>query len=367
MLDKESLDHYYAVIMAGGGGTRLWPLSRQSRPKQMLKLFGESTLFQVSVDRLRGLFSPDRIYVVTVAEQAQELMLQSPQIPVENFLIEPMPRGTASVVGLAAVALFHRDPLATMAVVTADHYIGNLPLFHQLLCAAYEIAHDDYLVTLGITPTFPATGFGYIQRAGYLKTCQDLNIFQVEKFKEKPDIEHARIMIQDGEHSWNSGMFVWRASTILNEFSRQMPELSASLAMIAQAWGTVKQGAVVESIWPDLRAETIDYGIMEGANRVAVIPAAGLEWSDVGSWDSLFDLLERDPNGNILMAEQHLELDTTNSLLYTSQASRLIVTIGVDDLIVADTGDVVLVCKRDQAQRVRQVVNHFKQNGPEFI
>lgn len=353
--------------MAGGGGTRLWPLSRQSRPKQMLKLFGELTLYQIAVDRLSGLFSPDRIYVVTVAEQAQELQAQSPQIPSENFLIEPMPRGTASVVGLAAAVLYQRDPLATMAVVTADHFIGNLPLFQQLLSAANQVARDNFLVTLGITPTFPSTGFGYIQRAGFMGTYQGLEAYRVAKFKEKPDIEQAKVMIQDGAHSWNSGMFVWQASSILDEFRRQMPELAAGLAKISQALGTTEQDAVVAGIWPDLKVETIDYGIMEGADRVVVIPAAGLDWSDVGSWDSLFDLLESDPNGNILMVDRHLELDTRRSLIYASQASRLIVTIGVDDLIVADTGDVVLVCKRDQAQRVRQVVNHFKQNGPEFI
>jgi mannose-1-phosphate guanylyltransferase len=361
------VESYYAVIMAGGGGTRLWPLSRQSRPKQMLRLIDERSLFQTAVQRLKGVFSPERILVVTVADQARQLMEQCPEIPADNFLLEPMPRGTASVVGLAAVAIRHRDPQATMAILTSDHFIGNEERFRQLLLSAYEVAQQDFLVTLGIAPTFPATGYGYIQRGALLGIYREMKVYRVARFKEKPDAEQARVMLEAGDHSWNSGMFVWKVEKIMSEFFRQMPHLAASLDEIAGAWDTERKAEVVDHLWPALKAETIDYGIMEGAQEAAVIPAGGLEWSDVGSWDSLFDVLPADESGNIVMGGKHVGLDTSDSLVYVNQEHRLIVTIGVDNLVVVDTGDVLLVCHKDQAQRVRTVVDQLKQDGQNYV
>lgn len=361
-------EHYYAVIMAGGGGTRLWPLSRQARPKQMLRLIEERTLFQTSVERLEGLFPPERILVVTVAEQAEQLRAQCPDIPEENYLLEPLPRGTASVVGMAAVALRHRDPQAVMAILTSDHYIGNEEKFRQLLAAAREVAEDEYLVTLGIAPTFAATGYGYIQRGESLGEYGGLEVYRVLRFKEKPDEESAREMLQSGDHSWNSGMFVWRVEQILAEFERQMPELNQALQEIAQSWGTSERQETLKRVWPEIEPETIDYGIMEGARRVGVIPAEGLNWSDVGSWDSLFDVLPADDNGNIVMGGEHVGLETNDSLIYVEPEHRLIVTIGVEDLVVVDTGDVLLVCRVDQAQKVREVVKKLEQEeGEEYL
>lgn len=361
------LEHYYAVIMAGGGGTRLWPLSRKSSPKQMLSLFDQRTMFQTTLDRLEGVFPEERILVVTVGEQAGELQAQCPQLPAENFLLEPMPRGTASVVGLAAMALKKRDPEAVMAILTSDHYIGNEELFHQLLMAAYDVAQDGYLVTLGIEPAFAATGFGYIHRGEHLGVYHGLDVYRVRSFKEKPNEAQAKQMLASGEYSWNSGMFAWRVERILDEFDRQMPGLAASLEEISRSWGTVSQHSVIQRVWPRLKNETIDYGVMEKAKSVAVIPAAGLEWSDIGSWDSLFDLLEADEYGNIIMGGEHIGLDTRQSLIYANQDHRLIVTIGVENLVVVDTGDVLLVCSKDQAQRVRQVVDQLKQDGRNYI
>lgn len=361
------MDHYYAVIMAGGGGTRLWPLSRKTRPKQMLSLFDEHTLFQTSVLRLEGLFRPDQIYVVTVADQAEELRAQAPEIPLENFILEPQPRGTASVVGYAAVVLQQRDPLAVMAVLTADHFIKDEPRFRHLLEVAQDVAQAGNLVTLGIEPTFPSTGFGYIQQGESLGRFQDLEAFRVVRFKEKPQEAQASEMLLSGDHAWNSGMFVWQVKDILAEFERQMPDLYASLQKIQDTWGSETAQQVVCDEWQHLVSETIDYGIMERAREVAVIPAAGLGWSDVGSWDSLYELLPGDDCGNIVMGGAHIGLDTHHSLVYVNQEHRLIVTIGVDDLVLVDTGDVLLVCRKDQAQRVRQVVNQLKQEGKEYL
>lgn len=353
--------------MAGGGGTRLWPLSRKARPKQMLSLIEERSLFQSAIDRVNGILPPERILVVTVAEQAAQLREQAPEIPAENFLLEPMPRGTASVVGLAAQALQHRDPQAIMAVLTSDHFIGNQERYQDLLRAAHQVALDGYLVTLGIAPTFPATGYGYIQQGEQLGTYRDQPVYRAIRFKEKPDDAQARAMLESGDHAWNSGMFVWQVSQILEEFARQMPDLAAKLAEIGQAWDTPNCQSTLERVWPTIQPETIDYGVMEGARQVAVIPAQGLNWSDVGSWDSLFDVLPADQSGNIVMGGEHIAVDTRNSLVYVNQEHRLIVTIGVDDLVVVDTGDVLLVCHKSQAQKVRHVVNQLSRDGQHYV
>lgn len=360
-------DHYYAVIMAGGGGTRLWPLSRQSRPKQMLRLIDDRSLFQTSVERLGGVFDPHRIFIVTVEAQAAELMEQSPRIPKENFLLEPEPRGTASVVGLAAIALAQRDPQAVMAVLTSDHFIGNEEKFHQLLQAAYLAAQDGYLVTLGIDPTYAATGYGYIQRGRKIGKYAGMETYQVLRFKEKPDELQAQLMLARGDHTWNSGMFIWKVSRVMEEFSRQMPQLAKGLEEIAQAWNTPAFAEIIQRTWSELKAETIDYGVMESAQDVVVIPAKDLQWSDVGAWDSLFEVLPADSNGNIIIGGKHYGLDTKESLVYVAQERRLIVTIGVRDLVVVDTGDVLLICRKDEAQKVRHVVNFLKETENGYV
>jgi len=357
--------HTYAVIMAGGGGTRLWPISRRETPKQLLPLLGKDTLFQSTVARLEKLFPPERILVVTVAEQAREMQKQVPSIPMENYLIEPAPRGTASVVALAAAVLHKRDPQASMAIQTSDHYIRNRDLFHYLIRAAFDVAQENYLVTLGITPTYPSTGYGYIQQGAALDGDHKYPVYTVERFVEKPDQETAQKLLRSGDHSWNSGMFVWRADTILAEIERQMPELYKVVSKISAAWGTSQQDEVVEANWFNLKSQTIDYGVMERAERVAVLPAGGLGWNDVGSWDSLFDVLLPDMNGNVATSAQHLALDTHNTLVYSKTDERLVVTIGLDDIVIVDAGDVLMVCQVDQSQKVKDVVEHLKKHHQE--
>ena len=332
------MEHGYAVIMAGGGGTRLWPVSRKQTPKQLLPLLGKETLFQGTIARLEKLFPPERILVVTVAEQAREMQKQAPSIPMENYLIEPAPRGTASVVGLAAAVLQKRDPQALMAILPSDHFIRNRDLFHYLIGAAFDVAENGYLVTLGITPTYPSTGYGYIQQGEPLAGNYKYPVYAVKRFKEKPDEATAQQLLRSSDHSWNSGMFIWRADAILAEIERQMPELYKVVCKIAAAWGTEEQRNVVDALWYDLKSQTIDYGVMEKAEKVAVLPASGLGWSDVGSWDSLFDVLLPDMNGNVSTNGQHLALDTNNTLVYASDDERLVVTIGLDDMVIVDVG-----------------------------
>lgn len=357
--------HDYAVIMAGGGGTRLWPVSRKDRPKQLLSLLDDETLFQSTVGRLKDMFAMEHILVVTVEQQAREMQKQVPEIPSDNFLLEPAPRGTASVVGLAAAVLSKRDPDAAMAVLPADHYIRNSDLFRYLLGAAFDVARDDYLVTLGITPSYASTAYGYIQQGEPLDGSYRYPAYRVAQFNEKPDEKSAHEFLRKGDHSWNSGMFVWKAGVILSEIRGQMPELASALEKISAAWGTSEQGRTLESCWSTLKIKTIDYGVMEHARKVAVLPAGGLGWNDVGSWDTLFDVLASDANGNVSTIPKHLSFDTHNTLVYGKNGERLIVTIGMDDTVIVDTGDVLLVCKADQAQKVRDVVEHLKKQAQE--
>jgi mannose-1-phosphate guanylyltransferase len=359
------MNHFYAVIMAGGSGTRLWPVSRQSHPKHTLPLLGNLSLFQTTVERLQGLFQTERILVVTTEAQYTKLKEQVPEIPRENFLLEPEPRGTASVVGLAASVIHSRDPEAIMAVLPSDHYISNTDLFHHIMKIAMDVAESGYLVTLGITPTFPATGYGYIQRGEPLPEEFPYPVYQVLKFKEKPDEIQARDMVAHKDHSWNSGIFVWRTDRILDEFTRQMPTLKEKLDEIMGYWGTPDQAVSLKNTWIGLMVETIDYGIMENATKVAVLPASGLEWNDVGSWDSLFEVLMPDENGNIVFSGLHMAINTHTSLVYGNHDGKLVVTIGVDDLIIVDAGDVLLVCKKDHAQEVRQAVKNLKNSERE--
>jgi len=355
-------EHCYAVIMAGGGGTRLWPVSRKNQPKQLLPLLGSETLFQSTVNRLLDLFPTTHILVVTVEEQMHPMRDQVPAIPEENYLIEPSPRGTASVVGLAATVLKKRDPEAVMAVLPSDHFIRNQDLFHYLLRAAFDVARKNYLVTLGIAPLSPSTAYGYIQQGEHLEGEFKYPVYKVKAFKEKPDEKTAQEFLRSGAYSWNSGIFIWQAMLILAEIEKQMPLLYSALSEISSGWGMPNQNDILRARWRGLKPETIDYGIMERAEKVAILPASGLGWNDIGSWDTLFDVLFPDMTGNVTVNAQHLALETNNTLVYGADNERLIVTIGLDDTVVVDSGDVLLICKSDQAQKVREVVEHLKKH-----
>lgn len=362
-ISGEMLNNYYAVIMAGGGGTRLWPLSRSARPKQFIRLQGDKSLFQTAVERLNGFFSPDHIYIVTVADQAVELKRQAPQIPDENYLIEPKPRGTASVVGLAAVAIRQRDPQGVMAVLTSDHFIKNVRLFHNLLQSGYQLASEGFLVTLGIRPTYPGTGYGYIQRGERLGDYDDIPAYGVARFKEKPDELTARTFLEMGDHDWNSGMFIWSVDRIWREMTRLMPDLASRLREIEADWQTENKQSTLLSAWEKITPQTIDYGIMEKASRVVVLHAENLGWNDVGTWESLFEVFSADDYGNIVLQSQHVDLDTKNTLVCSEGSDRLIVTVGVENMVIVDTGDTILVCSREQSQKIKEVVNLLKLSG----
>jgi mannose-1-phosphate guanylyltransferase len=348
---------FFALIMAGGGGTRLWPLSRRARPKQMLALVGDRTMFEHAVDRLAAVFQSDEIYVVTGESQVEQLLLQAPEMLADHFLVEPRGRGTAPAIGLGAIHLRRRDPQAIMAVLTADHFIRDVEQFQRVLSAAAEAAAEGHLVTLGITPSFPATGYGYIKQGEQLGASTDFDLFRAERFTEKPSPETAFQMVESGDYSWNSGMFVWRVDRILEEFARQMPEFGDQLSQIEATLGTPGYKATLERIWPEITPQTIDYGIMEGAEDVVVIPV-DIGWSDVGNWSSMRDILPADENGNVVVGD-HLGIDTKNSIVFGDK--RFVATIGLEDVIVVETEDAVLVCPLDRQQEVRDLVTRLKE------
>jgi mannose-1-phosphate guanylyltransferase len=354
---------FYAAIMAGGVGTRLWPLSRESRPKQALPLIGERTMFQYAVDRLAPLFPPQHIFVVTNAEHAEILRPQAPELPDDNFILEPEGRDSGPAVGLCAVHLQQRDPDAVMAMLTADHYIADVERFRSALAAAGELARSGNIVTLGIKPQFASTGFGYIRQAESIGEFGGFTAYRAAQFTEKPDQETADRFVESGQYSWNSGMFIWQVDRVLSEFQRQRPQIYERLSSIGDALGTPDVQQVLAETWPEIQKISIDYAIMEEADDVAVIPVE-IGWSDVGSWATLFDIIPADREGNVVFGE-HLGFETSNTLVRGED--RLIVTIGLKDMIVVDTEDALLVCSADRAQEVKTVVQELRRRDLEEL
>lgn len=349
---------YYAVIMAGGSGTRLWPLSREKRPKQTLKLVGERTMFQQSVDRLAPLFPPERILVVTRIDYADLLQQQVPELPAENFILEPEGRGTAPAIGLAAIHLAKRDLEAVMAVQTADHYIADTICFREALVAAEELTRQGFLVTLGIQPVSPSTGYGYIQKSEPMEVSGEMKAYRVNRFVEKPTQEIALKMVTSKEYVWNSGMFVWRVEHILQAFACHMPAFYQQLLAIGKMWGSKQYQDSLQNIWATVPRQTIDYGIMEKTRNVAVLPVS-IGWVDVGSWSSMDQLHTPDQQGNIWTGP-HVDIDTRNSTVITD-GSHMTATIGIDGLVIVDTPDALLVCAKDHEQEVREVIQRLKE------
>lgn len=349
----------YAVIMAGGSGTRLWPLSRQSEPKQALKLIGDRTMFQHAVDRLSPSFPPERILVVTNSQIAEVLRPQAPELPADNFILEPAGRDSAPAAGLAAVHLLRRDPEAVMVMLTADHYIVDTVQFRAALAAAEQVAADGTILTLGIRPTQPSTAFGYIRLGDAQVMVDGFRVYRSGGFTEKPDARTATRFLEEGRYVWNSGMFIWRGDRLLADFAAQLPDLHAALGRIGAALGTLEAEQVLVDEWSKIRRISIDYGIMEHADRVSVIPV-DIGWSDIGSWGALLDVLDGDEHGNVATGEL-LSLDAQGC--YVRSGSRLVAAIGLRDLVIVDTPDVLLVCTRERAEEVKTLVNRLAAQG----
>ena len=353
----------YAFIMAGGVGSRLWPRSRTRTPKQFLDLTGDETMLQEAYHRLLPAIPAERILVGVGTRYVSTVREQLPDLPPENIVVEPAGRGTAPAIGLGAVHIHRRDPGAVMVVVTADHHIGDAPRFRRAIVAAAQMAESGQLVTLGITPAFASTGYGYIRRADRLETIDGFDIYRALRFTEKPDATMAQAFLDSGQYYWNSGMFVWKVETIRNEFERQMASLFAQLVEIERALDTDEKMAVLERVWQDVEKQTIDYGIMERAREVAVIPVL-IQWNDIGSWQTLMDMLEADENGNVLTGD-HVVLDSSNTLIYSP--NKLVAAVGLENMIIVETDDALLICPRDRSQQVRRIVDALREARQEGL
>ncbi len=348
-----------AVIMAGGRGERLWPLSTPQRPKQFLRLFDERTMLQTTADRVAGWIAWEDMYVITAAEHVHLVRNQLSSLPPDNVVGEPVGRGTALCIGVAALLARRKDPHAVMIVLPADHAIRDQRRFQAILKRGAEIAASgSHLITLGITPDHPATGYGYIRAGEPWQGHED--VFTVRAFTEKPSYERAREFIASGDYYWNSGMFIWRVDTILAEIERHLPQLYAGLVELDSHLNGPGAADALARVYADQPPQSIDRGVMEKSDRALVIPAADIGWSDVGDWAAWAQLLPADKDGNVVQAS-HIGIDTHGAIIL-SQHDRPVATIGVDDIVIVDSDAGLLVMHKDRAQDVKKL---FSSSNPE--
>jgi mannose-1-phosphate guanylyltransferase len=363
--------------MAGGTGTRFWPASRNDAPKQLLQLVGEQTMLRQTVDRLGDLTPKNRQLIVTNKRLVETIRGQLPELPAAAIVGEPCKRDTAPCIGFAALLVSRDDPEATMAVMPADHVIRPAEVFQATIRQALELvdASPGRIVTFGIKPSYPAEIFGYIHRGERLRVGEapaepvalarqeprlPAPTFRVQKFKEKPDAATAKNYLASGEYYWNSGIFVWRAATILDALRKHQPEMVGHLEKIVNAWGTAEREAVFEREFAAIKPISIDYAVMEHATDVAVIEAP-FEWDDLGGWQSLARLVDRDENANAVVGK-HLGLNTSGTIVRTSD-DHLIVTLGLEDVIVVHTPNATLVANKHCEEQIRQVVKQLEELG----
>ena len=344
----------YAVIMAGGIGSRFWPRSRKKTPKQFLNVMGPDSLIQNTVARLQGLIPPERCFIVTHERYVEQTSNQLPAVPAENILAEPLSRNTAPCIAYAAMVIQDRDPEATMIVLPADHLIQDVREFHNVLNTAIEKAQEPgALVTIGINPTHPETGYGYIQFNG--KPMDTPAAFQVKTFAEKPDLPTAESFIDSGDFLWNSGMFIWRTDTILGELEQHLLDAYEAFQPLKEVLGTPKEKEAVLQAFQNCPHISIDYGVMERAKSVYVVPGS-FGWSDVGDWRAVYGLSKKNDLGNAIQGNVILQ-DSSRCLVHGKD--RLVVLVGIHDTIVVETDDALLICNTESAQGVKNVVDYL--------
>lgn len=353
----------FSVIMAGGGGTRFWPLSRINKPKQILNIGGNDALINETIKRYEGIIPYENTFIVTIESQKkilEEVLLTD--VPKENILIEPVARNTAPCILYAAMHIYIKYGDGVMCVFPSDHYITNVERFRFILYNAVELAiNTSKLITIGVKPTFPSTGYGYIKfdkKSGYN------DFFEVLEFIEKPDFKRAKMYFDSGNYLWNSGIFVWKVSVIIENFKRFLPRLYEHAEKLLRYIGTQQEKEVLEKVYPELQSISIDHGILERSNEVLVLPG-DFGWNDIGSWDTLGNILPSDENGNIVKGD-FISIDTRNCIIYGN--GKLIATIGIDNMIIVNTEDALLVCSKERAQDVKKIVELLKeQNRVELL
>ncbi len=341
--------------MAGGRGARFWPRSREKKPKHLLDIISKKTIIRETVDRIKPLITPDNILVVAGKKHAHALIKQLPEIPSRNIIIEPEGKNTAACIGLAALHIHKMVPDDVMVVLPSDHAIADSCKFVDVIGAAAKIAtQEDGLVTIGIKPSSIQTGFGYIEQADFFKNIAQEEVFRVKSIREKPDFQQAKYFVQSGNFYWNSGMFIWKASVILKEIGRWLPDLYAGLMKINKTIGSPREAVIVPRVYKKLASISIDYGVMEKADNVFMLQG-DFGWSDVGSWDALWKISPKDIKGNVaLSGSQTISEDSEGSLIYSPR--KLTALVGVKDLIIVETKDALLICKKGRSQDVKKIV-----------
>ena len=351
----------YGVIMAGGSGTRFWPKSRRKTPKHLLHITGELSMIQQTAHRLVRRVPVERIHVITNGDQVDGIRRHLPNLPAGNVVVEPCSRNTAACIGLAAARVAKADPDGVMVVLPADSYVDPVDDFLKVMDAACEVADaEGEIAVLGIAPTFPSTGYGYIHRGRQISERDGIKVFDVLAFKEKPDLETAHEFIRSGEYYWNSGSFLWKVSTIMNAFREFMPGLYAALQRIGDAIGTGREAETIADEYEKLPSVSIDYGVMEHARSVKVVEAC-YKWDDVGTWKSMENIFPADSAGNVVDAAAEM-IDTARCTI-VGDPGHLIAAIGVSDLVIIQTPDATLVCHRDHAQDVKKIVDKLHEKG----
>ena len=343
--------HHYGLILAGGRGTRFWPRSRKRTAKQVLNVVGDRTLIQATADRLAPVIPPERLWVLTNDHLRDTIVQQLPEVPANQILAEPAQRNTAPAIGLAATILHSIDPDAVMGVFPADHVIGKTPAYRAVLKAAFKGAGSGHLMVVGIQPRWPETGYGYIE---FPRGCPpgSRDPLPVRRFREKPALPRARRYVAAGNYFWNSGMFFWRTAVLLEQLRRYMPKTATMLASLPP-FGSRQFAARLDAVFPRCENISIDYAVLEKASGVHGIAAADFGWNDVGSWNAVYELLERDAHGNSIALES-IALDSHNN--FVDARGKMVALVGVRDLIVVDTPDALLVASRDCAQQVGDIV-----------
>lgn len=354
---------FYAIVPAGGSGTRLWPLSRQSNPKFLHPLPGPRSMIQETVDRLLPACDTSSIFVMTGASHAALVARQLPELHEEQIIIEPFARGSGPAIGLGVALAARQHPEAIVGSFAADHYVEKPDVFIKTLNAAIELAEQDYLVTIGIEPRHPETGYGYIRSSELLGTFADIPGYRVAEFKEKPVLEVAERYVASGEYLWNASMFVWKANVFMEELRRLLPDLAGAIDEIVAAWDTPAREETLARVWTGIEDVTIDHGILERSSRVAMVPGS-FGWSDLGDWHGVGTIIQERNTlypENVVVNADVITVDATNAVVFGS--GRQVAIVGIDDVIVVDTHDAVLVCRRSHAQQTKEVVDQLKAAG----
>ncbi|MFH1563374.1 MAG: mannose-1-phosphate guanylyltransferase [Nitrospirota bacterium] len=344
---------FYSVILAGGYGDRFWPKSKPDTPKQLLSITGKKTLLEETLDRIAPLILQERILIVTNKNIGDKILSAIPSLTTDNIIVEPGRKNTAPAVALAALYLKRKDKDAVMAVLPADHFIPDEERFLEILSLGYELAQKkENLITFGIKPTRPETGYGYIEADRKVATKSGIPIYEVRSFKEKPDLGTAKEFISKGGYFWNSGIFIWHVEAILDAFSKFMPELYSELMKIQDY-----RNSELEKFYQDVENISIDFGVMERAKNILMLEG-DFAWDDVGSWKAIERIYPKDENGNVVLGE-HVGIDTQNCIVMGKE--RLVATIGVSDLIIVDSGEAILICAKERAEEVKKIVEKLKE------